>query len=130
MIKWIKKLFASPTDEIELKIRCLFGFLIDNYDFSFAKIDLGNAVDKDGRFFFYGPLNAYQLYNDNICINILYLVQRQDYDVYITDKYCRDQKYIRNGLEIPSYLAYDLPRFACEVRAELQSSKTIFGKDI
>ena len=73
-------------------------------------------LDKNGKFIFYGPLNAYQFYNENLCINILHLVQRDDYNVYITDKKSADQVFIKNGTEIPSELAYHLPLLAEEVK--------------
>ena len=85
MINWIKRLFKPPVDKTELKIKELFQFLLDDYGLSYTKTDLGDLVDKNGKIIFYGPLNAYQIYNDNLCINIVNLVQRGDYDIYITD---------------------------------------------
>jgi len=58
------------------------------------------------------------------------LVQRGDYDVYITEKCSNDQHYIFDGLQIPSYLAYHHQEFANEIKAELLNTRTIFGKDI
>ena len=130
MFKWIKKLFEPTVDKTELRINELFRFLSDDYGFSFAKVDLGNLVDKNGKLIFYGPLNAYQIYNDNLCINIMNLVQRGDFDIYITEKLSADQHYIFDGLSLPSHLAYDLPLFASQIKSELLSSKTIFGKNI
>lgn len=94
------------------------------------KIDLGDLVDKNGKLWFYGPLNAYQLYNDNLCINIVNLVQRGDFDIYITEKPSADQHYIFDGLHLPSQMAYDLPLFASQIRKELSSNRTIFEKHI
>ena len=130
MFNWIKKLFEPPIDKTELKIKDLFRFLFDDYGFSFAKVDLGNLVDKDGKLVFYGPLNAYQIYNDNLCINIVNLVQRGDYNIYITEKVSVDQHYIFDGSSLPSYLAYDLSLFSSQVKSELLRSKTICGKSI
>ena len=45
-----------------------------------------------------------------------HLVQRDDYNVYITDKKSTDQVFIINGIEIPSELAYNLPLLAEEVK--------------
>lgn len=104
--------------------------MFDYYSFSFAKVDLGNLVDKNEKIIFYGPLIAYQIYNDNLCINIVNLVQRGDFDIYITEKASVDQHYIFDGLMLPSNLAYDLPLFASQVKSELSSNKTIFGKII
>ena len=130
MLKWIKKLFEPPIDKTELRIKELFRFLLDDYDFSFAKVALGNLVDENGKLIFYGPLNAYQIYNDNLCINIVNLVQRGDYDIYITENQSVDQHYIFNGLSLPSHLAYDLSLFASQIKTEILKSRTIFEKDI
>lgn len=131
MLKWIKKLFFEPpVDKTEMEIKALFQFLIDDYGFTFTKNDLGNLVDKNGKLIFYGPLLAYQLYNENLCINIVNLVQRGDYDIYMTEKCSNDQHYIFSGLKLPSYLAYRRQKFADEIKAELVKSGTIFGKNI
>ena len=130
MINWIKRLFKPPVDKTELRIKELFQFLFDDYGFSYAKTDLGNLVDKSGKIIFYGPLYAYQIFNNNLCINIVNLVQRGDYDIYITEKQTFDQHYIFDGLKLPSKLAYDLPLFSNQIKTELLSCKTIFGKDI
>lgn len=130
MLKWIKKLFEPPIDKIEIEIKTLFQFLIDDYGFTFAKADLGNLVDERGKLIFYGPLYVYQLYNNNLCINIVNLVQREDYDIYITEDHTNDQHYIFDGLQLPSYLAYHLQEFANEIKVELLNTGTIFGKNI
>ena len=130
MINWIKWLFKPPVDKTELKIKELFQFLFDDYGFSYVNTDLGNLVDKNGKLIFYGPLNAYQIYNDNLCINIVILVQRNDCDIYITEKQSVDQHYIFDGMSLPSIFAYNLPLFASQVKSELLDSKTIFGKRI
>jgi hypothetical protein len=41
MKNWIKRLFKSPVDKTELRIKELFQFLFDDYGFSYAKTDLG-----------------------------------------------------------------------------------------
>lgn len=130
MFKCIKKLFEPPIDKTELEIKALFQFLMEDYGFAFVKTDLGNLVDKSGKLIFHGPLYAYQLYNDKLCINIVSLVQRGDYDIYITEKYSNDQHYIFDGLQLPSYLAYRRLEFANKIRSELLNTRTIFGKDI
>ena len=130
MINWIKRLFKPPVDKTELKIKELFQFLFDDYGFSYINTDLGNLVDKNGKLIFYGPLNAYQIYNDNLCINIVILVQRNDCDIYITEKQSVDQHYIFDGMSLSSSFAYNLPLFASQVKSELLDSKTIFGKRI
>ena len=116
MFKWIANLLKPAPDKIEEQLLSYFDFLLNNYNFIYCKVKLGNAVDKNGKFFFYGPLNAYQFYNENVCINILHLVQRDDYNVYITDQKSVNQVYIRNGTEISSELAYNFSLFAEEVK--------------
>ncbi len=116
MFKWIANLLKPVPDKIEEQLLSYFDFLLNNYNFIYCKVKLGNAVDKNGKFFFYGPLNAYQFYNENVCINILHLVQRDDYNVYITDQKSVNQVYIRNGTEISSELAYNFSLFAEEVK--------------
>ena len=130
MMNWIKRLFKPPVDKTELKVKELFQFLFDDYGFSYINTDLGNLVDKNGKLIFYGPLNAYQIYNDNLCINIVILVQRNDCDIYITEKQSVDQHYIFDGMSLPSSFAYNLPLLASQVKSELLDSKTIFGKRI
>ena len=123
-------MFKSFVDKNEERILDLFQFLIENYGFSYAKGDLGDAVDERGEFFFYGPLKSYHIYNNHVCINILYLVQRQDFSIYITDGYRADQIYIRNGTEITSNMAYNLPLFAGKVRTSIENSGTICGHKV
>lgn len=130
MIQWIKRLYKRPVDSTELRIKELFHFLFDDYGFTYLKTDLGNLVDNNGKLIFYGPLYAYQIYNDVLCINIVHLVQRGDYDIYITEKQSVDQHYIFGGMSLPSHLAYDLSLCASQLKAELINSKTIFGRKI
>lgn len=112
---------------IEERLLSLFDFLLNTYGFSYSKEELGNAVDKSGKFIFYGPLNAYQFYNENFCINILHLVQRDDYNVYITDIKSADQVFIINGIEVSSELAYNLPLFAEEVKKAVTNHSVLYG---
>ena len=130
MFKWISNLFKPTPDKIEERLLSLFDFLLNTYGFSYSKEELGNAVDKNGKFIFYGPLNAYQFYNENLCINILHLVQRDDYNVYITDKKSTDQVFIINGIEIPSELAYNLPLLAKEIEESILNYGTLYGYNI
>lgn len=132
MFKWFRKLFIDPPkDELEVEIKTAFAFLLDDYGFSFAKSELGNDVDKEGNFFFYGPLNAYYIYNNDLCINMLYLSQRQELTVYITDECKEDQVYIIHGQMIPEHLyAYGFSSLAAEIKAQLNSQGMIFGREI
>lgn len=127
MFNWFQKMFRIHEDRIEEVIKELFRFLLDDYGFYFAKSSLGDAVDQNGEFFFYGPLDAYCIYNERLCINVLYLVQRQEYDIYITDAYKADQIYIRNGIQVSNCQAYDLSSFAAEVKNSVVNSGEIYG---
>ena len=131
MSAWIKKnIFKPPVDENVARIKELFSYLLNDYKFEFAKNDLGDAVDVKGKRFFYGPLYSYHIYNDNVCINILFLVQREDYSIFITDSYKKDQVYIRKGTMIPWRLAYDLPAFADEIKLSVEKYREIYGRKI
>ena len=41
-------------------------------------------TDDEGKLIFYGPLVCYSFSNENICINFMYLFQRQDWYIIIT----------------------------------------------
>lgn len=130
MFTWFTNLFKPTPDKTEDSLLMQFDFLINNYGFEYSKEMLGDAIDKDGKFVFYGPLNAYQIYTENVCINILHLVQRDEYNVYITDKKSADQVYIRNGIEVPSYFAYDFPLLAREIKESVLNCGEVFGYKI
>lgn len=130
MFQWFANLFNPAPDTTEENLLKLFSFLLNTYGFSYSKEELGDAVDKSGMFIFHGPLNAYQFYNENLCINILHLVQRDDYNVYITDKKRSDQVFIINGIEIPSELAYNLPLLAKEIEESILNYGTLYGYNI
>lgn len=127
MFKWFANLYKPAPDKVEERVRELFDFLLKNYGFLYSKENLGNAMDKNGKFIFYGPLTAYQFYNNNVCINILHLVQRDDYNVYITNKKSTDQAFIINGTEVPACLAYNLPLFAKKIEESILSCGELYG---
>lgn len=129
MLQWFKNWFKPAPDPVEERLLALFDFLLKEHGFVYSKEELGDAVDKNGKFSFCGPLNAYQFHNDNICISILHLEQRDDYNVYITDRQSSDQVYLLNGTEVPSRLAYDLPALAEEIKDAL-ARRELFGHPI
>lgn len=130
MFQWIIHLFKPSPDKVEQRLLEMFGFLINDYGFLFSKESLGNLVDDNGKLVFYGPLNAYQFYNKNVCINILHLVQIDDYYVYITNEKTKDQIYIRSGTIVPSNLAYDLQAFSRLVKESVMNQTELFGHKI
>lgn len=130
MFRWFPDLFNATYDKTEENLKKLFGFLLNDYDFKFSKEILEKATDKNGKFFFCGPLNLYQFYNENVCINILHLVQRDDCNVYVTDQKSKDQMYIRSGYELPARLAYDSALLAKEIKQSVLNRGEIFGYKI
>ena len=112
---------------IEERLKHYFAFLFDDYGFVLKKHELGNAVDKNGKFFFYGPLTAYCMYNDDVCLNILYLAQRQDYDLYITEKYDPDQIYIRNGFWVDTSDVGNFRVLSENVKRDFTTKGEIYG---
>lgn len=119
--------FRRAKETTEARIQRLFGFLLEEKGFRLAVNNLGDAVDAKGRFFFYGPVIAYCLYCDTVCINILHLVQRDDYSIYVTKAFQPDQIYMRNGVPVPERLAYDLDSFADEVCTAMRSGDGLYG---
>ena len=67
------KLNSNLCFDEETRLENKFNFLIERYDFKFKICNLGNMVNKKGEFVFYGPLNCYYFYNDNVCINFINL---------------------------------------------------------
>ena len=79
---------------------------------------------------FYGPFNCYSFYRNGICINILNLVQRQDWYITITKEFSEDQNYIKSGQEIDSYYAYHLELLAAKIREDLELNGEVFGNKV
>ena len=86
MFQWIRSWFLEQ-----------FGFLIDGYGFQCRHTNLGDWLDRNGKPLFSGPLYVYQFYTEKVCLNLLYLVQRDEYYGYLTEKQRNDQLYIRKG---------------------------------
>ena len=106
----------------------IFGFLTEEYGFQFARKELGDARDpKSGKLEFYGPYNVYSFCHRGLCIHILHLVQRDDYEIFITDEYRPDQAYIRSGRKEDSKLAYHLEDYAAFLRERIQQDRALYG---
>ncbi len=112
----LKHRSKDPTEE---RIRALFGFLTEDYDFQYRRTDLGNYTDRNGKLLFCGPYLAYSFYNSRFCLNILYLEQREDYSVTVTEAFCPDGKALEAGAALSDYYAYHLASLAAAVRAVL-----------
>ena len=123
--------FSRNTNEIccdeEKKLMKYFSFLLTEYQFKFDKLELGDMVDENGKRWFYGPYNCYYFYNDKVCINFMNLVQRQDWNVYITHEVISDQNLIKKGKEVPGELCYNWLLLASVIKEEIAKSNSIFG---
>lgn len=123
--------FNRHSNEIccdeEINLMKYFTFLLTDYKFKFDKLELGDMVDENGKRWFYGPYNCYYFYNEKVCINFMNLVQRQDWNVYITNEVLSNQNLIKKGKEVPGMLCYNWSLFASTIKEELANSQSIFG---
>lgn len=123
--------FNRETNEIccdeEKRLMKYFSFLLTEYQFKFDKLELGDMVDENGKLWFYGPYNCYYFYNDKVCINFMNLVQRQDWNVYITHEVFSDQNLIKKGEAVPGELCYNWLLLASVIKEELVKNNSIFG---
>ena len=123
--------FNRKTNEIccdeEKRLMKYFSFLLTEYQFKFDKLELGDMVDENGKLWFYGPYNCYYFYNDKVCINFINLVQRQDWEVYITHEVLSDQNLIKKGKEVPGKLCYNWVLLASVIKEELANNNSILG---
>ena len=123
--------FDRRSNEIscdeEKNLMKYFAFLLTEYGFRFDKLELGDLVDENGKRWFYGPYNCYYFYNDKVCVNFMNLVQRQDWNVYVTDAVLSDQNLIKKGKEVPGELCYNWSLLASTIKKELAESQTILG---
>lgn len=126
--KFCAWLESRRTDPVEERLRALFDFMLRDHGFQFARNELGDVRDPNtGKRVFYGPYNAYSIYNQSICINILHLVQRDDYEIFITDAYRADQRYIHSGRREDSRFAYHLDLYAAQIRETIEGSGELYG---
>ena len=130
MFQWIRSWFQSPVDRREQAILEQFGFLIDSYGFQYRHTNLGDWLDRNGKPLFSGPLYVYQFYTEKVCLNLLYLVQRDEYYGYLTEKQRNDQLYIRKGTEILAPFGYELPSLAQAVEESLRVENKLLDHSI
>ena len=60
-------------------------------------------------------------------MNFMNLVQRQDWNVYVTNAVLSDQNLIKKGKEVPGELCYNWSLLASTIKKELAESQTILG---
>ena len=126
--KYLKDNSIGFNQEIEL--RKFFDFLIFDYGFKFSKVNLGNMTDDEGKLIFYGPLVCYSFSNENICINFMYLFQRQDWYIRITKELSDDQIYIRKGQKVEEKYCYNFGLLAAVIKSDIVQNNEIFGNPI
>ena len=123
--------FNKHSSEIycneEKNLMKYFAFLLTEYNFEFKKFNLGDLVDENGKRLFYGPCNCYYFYNEKICINFIHLVQRQDWEVYITNEVLLDQTLIRKGEKVRTDLCNNWSLFASIIKDEIINNNSIFN---
>lgn len=126
--------FARTSNELccdeQVHLMKHLSFLLSEYNFKFDKYNLGDLVNENGKIWYYGPYNCYYFYNGNLCISILNLTQRQDWNIYINTEVLSDQNLIKKGKELPAELCYNLPLLAKVIKEELAASRSIFGISI
>ena len=108
-------------------VRVYFAPLLETYGFRLARYELGDAVDRNGEFFFYGPVYDYLLYKENICLHILFLAQRGELDFFLTEQPLADQPYIRRGKDIGAKYGYSISVLSRALCQELEEKGTAFG---
>lgn len=108
-------------------VRVYFAPLLETYGFRLARYELGDAVDRNGEFFFYGPVYDYLLYKENICLHILFLAQRGELDFFLTEQPLADQPYIRGGKDIGAKYGYSISVLSRALCQELEEKGTAFG---
>ena len=107
-----------------------FSFLVKEYNFKFDKIALGDMRDENGKLWFYGPFNCYSFYNENVCINFMNLVQRQDWYITITKELSNDQTYIRKGQKIGNEYEENWELLASVIKNDIENNGKVFGNPI
>ena len=71
--------------------------------------------------------NFSYFYNEKICINFIHLVQRQDWEVYITNEVLLDQTLIRKGEKVRTDLCNNWSLFASIIKDEIINNNSIFN---
>ena len=127
---WIENVNKKIGCDETRRVMKYFSFLVKDYDFKFDKIALGDMRDENGKLWFYGPFNCYSFYNDNLCINLMNLVQRQDWYIRITKELSDDQIYIRKGQKVEEKYCYNFGLLAAVIKSDIVQNNEIFGNPI
>ena len=127
---WVENINKKITCDETYSIMEHFSFLVKEYNFKFDKIALGDMRDENGKLWFYGPFNCYSFYNENVCINFMNLVQRQDWYITITKELSNDQIYIRKGQKIGDEYEYNWELLASVIKNDIENNGKVFGNSI
>lgn len=127
---WVENINKKITCDETYSIMEHFSFLVKEYNFKFDKIALGDMRDENGKLWFYGPFNCYSFYNENVCINFMNLVQRQDWYITITKELSNDQTYIRKGQKIGNEYEYNWELLASVIKNDIENNGKVFGNSI
>lgn len=127
---WVENITKKIICDESYSIMEHFSFLVKDYGFKFDKVELGDMKDENGKLWFYGPFNCYSFYNENICINFMNLVQRQDWYITITKEFSNNQTYIRKGQQIDSKYCYNWELLASVIKNDIEVNNEVFGNSI
>lgn len=130
MLRFFLRKRPICRDEAEERLLSLFSFLTETYGFHYCRTDLGNYTDRNGKLLFYGPYIAYSFYNTRFCLNILYLEQRDEYRVTVTQDFCPDGKYMEAGCAVSDYYASYLVSLAAAVSAALKRRPALTREEL
>ncbi|CDR30638.1 Uncharacterised protein [Acholeplasma oculi] len=127
---WVENITKKIICDVSYSIMEHFSFLVKDYGFKFDKVELGDMKDENGKLWFYGPFNCYSFYNENICINFMNLVQRQDWYITITKEFSNNQTYISKGQQIDSKYYYNWELLASVIKNDIEVNNEVFGNSI
>ena len=127
---WVENINKKIICDESYSIMEHFSFLVKDYGFKFDKAELGDMKDENGKLWFYGPFNCYSFYNENICINFMNLVQRQDWYITITKEFSNNQTYISKGQQIDSKYYYNWELLASVIKNDIEVNNEVFGNSI
>ena len=127
---WVENINKKIICDGSYSIMEHFSFLVKDYGFKFDKVELGDMRDENGKLWFYGPFNCYSFYNQNICINFMNLVQRQDWYITISKEFSNNQTYISKGQQIDSKYYYNWELLASVIKKDIEKNNEIFGNSI
>lgn len=83
---------------LAVQIKEIFRFMLIEYGFKYKHNTFKTAVNKNNKFWFYGPVEAYSFYNEEGCLTIFRLVQRDEWNLSVSRKYSNEQATLRDEI--------------------------------